>query len=62
MRPSRGMGAVKKSKNPNHGMNALKSSNKGLFDTDEMPKAKTLTRKDDPDRVKFYSKGGKRKK
>lgn len=41
MRPSRGMGAIRKSK---------------------MPKAKTIRRKDNPDEVSVYFRGGKVRK
>jgi len=43
-------------------MGIIKSSNKGMLSSDKMPKARTLKRKDDPNRVKFYAKGRKVKK
>ena len=36
---------------PSRGMGAIRPS--------KMPKAKTITRKDDPNKVKMYAKGGK---
>jgi len=39
---------------PSRGMGAVKAS--------KMPKAKTITRKDNPDKVEMYAKGGKVKK
>jgi hypothetical protein len=39
---------------PSRGMGAVKAS--------KMPKAKTITRKDDPNEVTMYAKGGKVKK
>ena len=36
---------------PSRGMGAVKAS--------KMPKAKTITRKDNPDKVEMYAKGGK---
>lgn len=38
---------------PSRGMGAVKAS--------KMPKAKTITRKDDPNKVTMYAKGGKTK-
>jgi hypothetical protein len=33
----------------------------GIINPSKMPKAKTITRKDDPDKVKMYAKGGESK-